>query len=140
MTSLYLAFLHEPDDLGVELVLAIVRHVLADRVAPQIELLRERFVDDRDLCRPAHRVGRGELASGTQRDSERVEEARVLISLKRASVSVSGSFLKPSTDARLPQLLPASSGTRDAVTPVTPGSAAIASSARVNSTAERSGL
>src|SRR5207248_10061417 len=50
-------------------------HQLADRVAPQGELLCERLVDDGDLGR-IHGVGIRKLASGDERDAERGEVAR----------------------------------------------------------------
>ena len=58
-------------------------------------------------------------------------------SLNRALVSVSGPALNPSTATLLPQLLPAMSGTRSAVTLVTPGNALRSDSSRSNSAIER---
>ena len=46
-----LRVLHQADDLDVELRAVALAHALADGVAPQVELLRERFVDDGDLRR-----------------------------------------------------------------------------------------
>ncbi len=66
-----------------------------------------------------------------------VRKKSVPTSLNRAPLSMSGPLSKPSTDTLLPQLLPASSGTIAAVTPVTPGSAASSSSTRANSCCER---
>ena len=70
------------------------------------------------------RVGSRELAAGEQRDAERPEVAGADVVVVASAVSVSGPAVNPSTDTPLPQLLPASSGTVDADTPVTPGSAA----------------
>jgi hypothetical protein len=53
-------------------LLAAIADVLADGVASEIELLRERLVDDRDL-RARLRVGARELAAGDQRNAERAE-------------------------------------------------------------------
>ena len=46
-----LRVLHEADDLDVERVVPPLDHPLADGVAAEAELLRERLVDDRDLRR-----------------------------------------------------------------------------------------
>ena len=57
---------HEPDDLDRQRAVAAI--------ASEIELLRERFVDDRHLRR-AERVGAREVAAGNHRDAERLEVA-----------------------------------------------------------------
>src|SRR6476660_219245 len=62
-----------------------------------------------------------------------------LISLYRDPSSVSASFLNPSTETSLPQLSPASAGTSDTATEVTPGVAFSRSSRRSNSTRDREG-
>ena len=76
-TSLYFAFCTSPTISIVSLLVrATVADVLADDgVAAQVELLRERLVDDRDFRR-AHRVGSRELASREQRHPERLKIGR----------------------------------------------------------------
>ena len=56
-TSLYFAFCTRPTiSMSSVAAAAVVAHALADGVAAEVELLRERLVDDRDLRR-AERVG-----------------------------------------------------------------------------------
>ena len=59
-------------------------------------------------------------------------------SVKLELQSVSGPHSKPSTRTLFPQLFPASNGTIDEVTPVTPGSAPSSSVMRLSRTLERS--
>ena len=60
---------------------------LADRVAPEVELLHELFVDDHDFRRLDF-VGGREFASRHQRDAERPEVARADLVEARVAVGV----------------------------------------------------
>ena len=97
-TVAVLRVLHEADDLHVQRAVARRRRRSACRpaFASQVELLRERLVDDRDLRR-AQRVGARELAAREQRHAERREIRRDRPRCSATSVSVSGPALKPST-------------------------------------------
>jgi hypothetical protein len=74
--------------------------------------------------------------SGTPRVRKKPGPTR----LNAESVSASGPASKPSTDTPLLQLLPEMSGTIEAATPVTPGTAPSSSSMRSNRARDWSGV
>ena len=80
-------------------------HHLADGVAPEVELLRERLVDDRDLLAPRS-VGVGELAPGHQRHAERSEIAGADLVEARVVVGVGPGLEALHRDGRCPSCCP----------------------------------
>src|SRR4029077_4257801 len=67
-----LGVLHQPNDLYVQCVAAVLAHVLADRVVAKTELLRELLVHDRHRWR-ARDVRRGEFTAGNEGNAHGME-------------------------------------------------------------------
>src|SRR5439155_3186815 len=67
--------LDETDNLDIRRPARTRPHPLADWRRPHVELARERFVDNRDLRRPAD-IGTRELPARQQRNTQRLEIVR----------------------------------------------------------------